>query len=451
MTSTMDDQATYDPRTHLLIAPMSRFQIVAVAVTVALCALDGFDVLAVTFAAPGIAAEWGIGKTALGFVFSAGLLGVAAGSFFIAPAADYIGRRPMVLLSLAVMVAGTFWTALTGSIGTLALSRVFTGLGIGAMIAVINPLAAEYANARRRDLAVSLVNIGYPAGGVLGGLLAAAVLPHFGWRAVFVCVALLCVVMAGVVLLALPEPLAFLIARPKVDGLARINAYLRRGGHPAAATLPAASAKRRNPVADLFQGGMALVTIKITAVYLLNIVPVFYMQTWVPTLVVDSGFTPAEAATVSMWLNIGGIFGGLFIGLASPRFGLKRIVVGTLVATSILINLFGSAPADLALLRGAALVGGFCVFASMVGVYAVVARSFPARMRASGTGFAIGIGRLGSVASPLLASALFSTGLVRAGVSATMAAPALVAAVVLVTLAVRTPQQLEADDETERR
>lgn len=433
-----------DPRERLLSAPLSRFQATAIAVTVALCALDGFDILAITFAAPGISAEWAIGKAALGLVFSAGLMGVAAGSFLLAPLADHVGRRPMVLVSLAIMALGTFWSAMCGSLVTLAGSRLFTGLGIGTMIAVINPLAAEYANAKRRDLAVSLLNIGYPVGGVAGGLLAAALLPQYGWRSIFACVGVLCLLMFPVVLRFLPEPPGYLIGRPRRDALERVNRFLVRAGQTAVASLPAGIRTGRSPTADLFRGGMKIVTVKVTAIYLLNVIPVFYMQNWVPTLVADLGFSAAEAASVSTWLNVGGVLGGLFVGLAASRFGLKPVVVGTLLSTSVLINLFGSAPASLPLLRAAALVAGFCVFSAMVGVYAVVSRSFPTRTRASGTGLVIGVGRLGSVASPLLASALFSSGLARPGVSAVMAIPAFLAAFVLVSLAVPSPSEVES-------
>lgn len=420
-----------DPRSDLRTAPMSRHQLVAVAVTVALCALDGWDVLAITFAAPGIAAQWGLNKAALAVVFSSGLVGIAAGSFLIAPLADVIGRRPTVLLSLAVMAVGTFWTAAAPNLFVLEALRLLTGLGIGAMIAVINALAAEYASERRRDLAVSLVNVGYPIGGVLGGSLAAALLPAFGWRSIFVCVGAACVAMLAVVWRALPEPPGYLIARPKPQSLAGVNRYLARCGQPPVAVLPAPPSSARTPIAALFGTGTLGVTLLVTALYLLTVVPVFYMQNWLPKLVTELGFSDAEAAGVSVWLSIGGIAGGLFVGLASSRLGLKSTVVAILLAMAVTINLFGKAPADLAALRVAAAAAGFSVFGAMVGVYAVVSRSFPTAIRASGTGLVIGIGRLGSIASPLLASTMFSFGLDRAGVSAAMSIPAGLAAILL--------------------
>ena len=134
-------------------APMSRTQVGAVAITVILSALDGFDVLSVTFVAPAISRDWGIGKAALGVVLSSGLGGMALGSFLIAPLADTLGRRRLILVSLSLMAVGMALSATSSSLVQLAAWRVVTGLGIGACVAVINPIAAEFANARRRSLA----------------------------------------------------------------------------------------------------------------------------------------------------------------------------------------------------------------------------------------------------------------------------------------------------------
>ena len=158
-----------DPRQLLLNAPMSRFQVMAVATTVALCALDGFDVFATTFAAPALLVDWGISKAQLGVALSAGLLGMAIGSLLLSPLADTFGRRRMLFTALSIMMLGTLWTAFVGGLAGLVASRLFTGLGIGAMIGVIMPLSAEYSNARRRDLSVSLFAVGFPFGGIVGG------------------------------------------------------------------------------------------------------------------------------------------------------------------------------------------------------------------------------------------------------------------------------------------
>lgn len=422
---------------RLLNEPMSSTQWLGIAVTVALCALDGFDVLAITFAAPAIARSWGIDKSQVGFVFSAGLLGMALGSFFLAPAADRYGRRTLVLLSLAIMVSGTLWTGASASLQSLVFSRLYTGLGIGAMIAVINPLAAEYANARRRDVAMSLVNVGFPIGGVVGGMIAAIALPIYGWRALFWGASVLGTVAALLVLIALPEPATTIAVRGGPNALARVNAYLRRCGRRPVESLDGVSKLTGTPIVALFCGELAPVTLAITAIYLLFVMTMFFMQSWLPTLVADLGLAAGPAAGIAVWLSIGGIAGGLVLGMAAMRFGLKPVVLAALFMATAVVAMFGFVPANPVLLKLAAAVAGFAVFGGMIGLYAVVSRSFPVAVRASGTGFAIGIGRLGSAFPPLLAGGLLAGGFGRIGVCVLMALPALLAGLLLIRFHIR--------------
>ena len=132
-----------DPRRTLAEVPMTPRQIVAVGMCVLLNALDGFDVLSISFAAPGIAREWGIDRAALGLVLSMELFGMMVGSITLGQVADRIGRRPTVIGCLVVMALGMTATTQVPSIAALALTRLFTGLGIGGMLAVINARAAD--------------------------------------------------------------------------------------------------------------------------------------------------------------------------------------------------------------------------------------------------------------------------------------------------------------------
>ena len=430
-----------DPRELLLAAPMSTHQILAVAITVALCALDGFDILAITFAAPGIVAAWGIDRTQLGIVFAVGLVGIAAGSLLVAPLADLIGRRAMILGCLAVMSVGTLLCAFSTSVGSLGAYRLLTGLGIGAMIATINPLAAEYANARRRDLSVGLMAVGFPLGGVLGGSIVAWLLRHYDWRSIFIFATVLSLLMVPLVLRWLPEPIGFLIEQRSPRALERVNAFLVRCGHAPVAQLPpprsAATGGAR--LTDIFGGEMIGATLLITAIYFLYVMTVYFFLSWIPTLVADLGFSAAVAASVSAIANLSGVAGGALLGWMAHRFGLKLLSIVALLGMGVCTAAFGLIPADPLLLKLAAGAAGFFLFAGMIGLYAVIARTFPTHVRATGTGFVIGIGRGGSALAPLLAGVLFAAGLERAVVCAVMAIAAVAAAVLLMTFKVRAP------------
>ena len=149
-----------DPREILAMSPMSVAQIVVVAITVGLNALDGFDILAISFASPGIAREWGIDRAALGIVLSMELLGMGLGSVLLGGVADKIGRRRTLLGCLTVMAVGMLMVTQATNLYFLSVWRVITGLGIGGMLATINAVAAEFSNSRRRALCVSLMAIG---------------------------------------------------------------------------------------------------------------------------------------------------------------------------------------------------------------------------------------------------------------------------------------------------
>lgn len=429
-----------DPRKVLLVALMSRCQTVAVAMTMALCALDGFDILAITFAAPGIVSEWGINHAQLGAVFGAGLIGFGAGSLLVAPLADLFGRRLMVLWSLVLMAVGMYLTACAASVAMLSLCRFTTGLGIGSMAATINSLAAEFANARRRDLALGLLNVGFPLGGVAGGFIAAWLLRHYDWRSIFILGGTLSLIMLPMVLWFVPEPIGFLIEQRGPKALERVNALLMRCGHPSVAELPQAANTSTDGVGhilDIFGRGQVRTTLHIAAIFFLNVMTVYYLMSWMPQMVTDLGFTASAATSVSAIANLTGIPGGVLLGWMADRSSLKKLTQWAMLGLGISTALFGFVAADITLLRLSSGAAGFFIFASMIGLYSVISRTFPTHARATGTGFIIGFSRVGSALAPFIAGLLFSNGLGRGGVSVLMGIAAVLGAVLLTSFTVR--------------
>ena len=227
-----------NPQQILDEMPMGRLQVAAVCICVLLNGLDGFDVLAISFAAPGIAAEWGINRAALGVVLSMELIGMSIGSIFLGGVADRFGRRPMILLCLVLMTAGMFLAAQAGDVVTLSLIRLVTGLGIGGMLASTNAMVAEYSNARRRDFCIAVMVAGYPLGVIIGGTFASMLLAYFDWRSVFLLGAVGTAAMFPVVWLFLPESIAHLVHKRGPGALEKINATLKRMGHGIIDALP---------------------------------------------------------------------------------------------------------------------------------------------------------------------------------------------------------------------
>ena len=423
-----------DPRDLIAKSPMSTRQVLVVAITIALNALDGFDVLSISFASPGIAAEWKITRAALGFVLSMELIGMALGSIFLGSLADKVGRRPTVLGCLVVMATGMFMaTTSNGILGSLVMPvfgplaamfdytldvrladlsmwRIVTGLGIGGMLAAINAVVAEFSNTKRRDLNVAIMSIGYPVGAALGGFITSTGLELAEWRSVFYFGATVTVVMIPTVYFLMPESVHWLTRKQPAGALERINRTLAQLGHPTVAELPAVSAdQRRRSSGDLFRPPLLLVTVLCTAAYFFHITTFYYIVKWVPTIVVGMGFAPSSAGYVLSWLNVGGATGGTVLGLLSQRYPVKWLTIGVMLLSTIAVTIFGRSPADLTKLILICMVSGFCTNAAITGMYAIFAKAFPTHVRASGTGVAVGVGRGGSVLAPIIAGFLFTS------------------------------------------
>src|SRR5215467_6905252 len=254
-----------DPRQVIAGSPMSILQIVIVAITIGLNALDGFDVASISFASPGIAKEWGIERGALGIVLSMEVLGMALGSIFLGGLADKIGRRRAVLGCVTVMAVGMFMATTVRGLVDLSIWRVVTGLGIGGMLAAINAVAAEFSNARRRDFCVSVMSIGYPVGAVTGGLLAARLLVTHDWRSVFYLGASATTILIPIVFFFVPESVHWLAQKQRAGALDQINGTLRRMGRDAVQSLPELpAAARKRSVADIFKPDLLHITVLVT-------------------------------------------------------------------------------------------------------------------------------------------------------------------------------------------
>jgi benzoate transport len=400
-----------DPRDIISRSPMSTMQIIAVAITIGLNGLDGFDVLAISFASPGIAAEWGINPAQLGFVLSMELIGMAIGSLLLGPLADKIGRRPLMLGCLTLMSIGMFMATTVKGIYDLSAWRILTGLGIGGLLAAINAVAAEYSNLKRRHLCVSIMAIGYPIGAVLGGLVVQQLLKGQSWRSVFYFGGFCTIAFIPLVLLLVPESVHWLARKQPAGALEKINRTLARMGHAAVAALPTISAEvRKRSASDLFAPALIATTLLVAIAYFFHVTTFYFVLKWVPKIVVNMGFAPSSAAGVLVWANVGGATGGAVLGLLTLKYNVKGLTIGAMLLSTVMVAIFGRSPPDLQILALLCAASGFFTNGAIVGMYAIFAQAFPTHVRAGGTGFGIGVGRGGSVLAPIIAGFLFNAG-----------------------------------------
>lgn len=390
--------------------PMSTRQWIVVVLMIFLNALDGFDVLSSAFAAPGITKEWGIPRSELGIMLSAELIGMGFGSILLGSLADKLGRKPAMLICLVIMAIGMYAAHAANSVNALTVFRLFTGLGIGGMLAATNAVTAESTSKQSRSLAMALYVIGYPVGGVVGGFAAQGwLLVHYDWRAVFLFGAVVTAVMIPLIMLLVPETPAFFAARRSADAVDRINKSLRAFKLPLIDSLPplkidVAKAK----VWDILsKPELRKATLLMAFGYMVHTFTFYYILKFGVQIVSDAGYTQPQAASTLTYANIGGAIGGFLFGFLLKKWDIKGPTIACMLLGCVAVAYFGTGHDTLGMWRLTAFLQMFFLNAAIVGYYAAFARGFPAYARATGTGFALGIGRAGAAGSPIVAGFLF--------------------------------------------
>ena len=425
-----------DLRHRIATGPMGRFQWTAVALCVLLNVLDGFDVLVMAFTSQSVSQEWGISGSVLGLLLSAGLFGMAIGSIALAPWADRVGRRTMILVCLALSSTGMLLAAVSQNAGQLGALRVLTGIGIGGILASSNVISSEFASNRFRGLAVTLNSTGYAVGATLGGVVAVVLQSTSGWRSVFLFGGVCTAALIPLVWFRLPESLDFLFARRPVNALERINSFVVRAGHPPVRALPPASAAadtRKSGVgpAELLAPGQRRSTLLIWCAFFLTMFGFYFVTSWTPKLLVEAGMSATQGITGGVLLNLGGILGTALLGVMTVRFRLGRVLAGYLLVSAILLAAFVPATVTVAVgfVLGAAI--GVVVNGCIGGLYALTPAVYAPSLRATGMGWGIGVGRIGAIMSPIVAGAFLDAGWTAAELYLLVAVAFLGAAVVV--------------------
>lgn len=391
--------------------------------------LDGMDVLVISYTAPSIAGEWDVSSEAFGIVFSAGLLGMTLGAVLLAPKTDVIGRRPMVMLSAFLMAVTIFLTAYAGSVVQLAVLRFLSGIGIGSMLASTPALTSEYTPHRSKDFWVSFIISGYPMGAFLSGLVAARIIPEYGWRTMYQVAGAATAITLPLIHFFLAESLDFLFkARPK-NALEKANRILKKMSLPLLAQLPEVKiSANKASMTSLFKPDFKAATLKLWLAFFMSFVTLYFLTSWIPKLAVGTGISLELAIYAGTVFNLGSFAGINAQGYLSARFGLRRVIGIFLIASAALMIFFGAFSGDVAILVLFGLIG-FAIQGGFVGLYSVAARIYPTEIRTTGIGWAIGAGRLGAILGPMAGGVLIGMGLSMTANFVIFAVPAVAAGV----------------------
>jgi MFS transporter, AAHS family, 4-hydroxybenzoate transporter len=397
--------------------------------------LDGMDVMVVSYAAPAIAKEWAISPQAMGSVFSAGLLGMTLGTLFIAPRADIVGRRTIILISALLMGSMVFATYLAQSVEQLLIFRFISGLGIGSMLASTATLTSEYAPTKTKDFWVSFAMSGYAIGAVVSGLAAAQIIPAYGWRAMFQTAGIATLLTLPLIYFFLAESLDFLLKKQPKGALKNANDILSKMNRETLISLPPLSLQKieKPSVAALLTPERKMSTLQLWLALFLAFGSLYFLTTWIPKLASSAGLSMELAIYAGTVFNLGAWLGIMTQGYLSSLFGLKRTLFTFLTATAILMAVFGFFKGSSLILVIFGLLG-FGIQGGFVGMYAVAARMYPTEIRSTGVGFAMSSGRIGGIVGPLLGGFLIGAGLSMTANFMIFALPTLLAGVAILLL-----------------
>src|SRR6266576_965633 len=388
--------------------PVGGFQIRLLLTCAAVLFLDGFDTQAIGYVAPALAREWGLSKAELGPVFSAGLFGLMIGALLFGPLADRVGRKKIIIFSTLAFGIGTLATSLIQDVTTLLAIRFLTGLGLGGAMPNAVAMTSEFSPHRRRATMVMIMFCGFSVGAALGGLLAAALIPQFGWRSVFVVGGAAPLLLVPILAQRLPESVRFLALTGRAhERVAELLGFIS----PKAAFAPATQFVVHEPdlagipVRHLFRSGRTLVTLLLWVVFFMSLLDLYFLSNWLPTVLNDLGASVSEAAAIGSMLQVGGVVGTFALGSIIDRFSFRALAL-VYFAAVFAVGAIGQLGHSVVFVTMAIFAAGFCIVGGQIAANALAATFYPTSVRATGVGWALGIGRVGSIVGPLIGGAL---------------------------------------------
>jgi MFS transporter, AAHS family, 4-hydroxybenzoate transporter len=390
--------------------PVGGFQIRLLLTCAAVLFLDGFDTAAISYVAPSLAKEWSLSKGALVPVFSAGLFGLMIGALLFGPLADLIGRKKIILFSTLAFGLGALVTAFVHDVNTLLVIRFLTGLGLGGAMPNTIALTSEFSPRRRRATMVMAMFCGFSIGAALGGFLAAGLIPYFGWRSVFIVGGAAPLLLVPLLALKLPESVRFLALTGCADArvaqlLGRVNVNAMFA--PVTRFTVHEPQLVGMPVLHLFRNGRTLVTLLLWVVFFMSLLDLYFLSSWLPTVLTDLGASVSAAAAIGSMLQVGGVVAICVLGAIIDRFSFRALALLYFVAV-FAVGAIGQLGHSVAFVTLAIFVAGFCIVGGQTAANALAAAYYPTSIRSSGVGWALGIGRVGSIVGPVVGGALMT-------------------------------------------
>jgi benzoate transport len=391
--------------------------------------LDGADLLVMSFIAPVLSRDWSVTPERLGVLFSASLAGMAIGCLLIAPLADRYGRRPMLIAALVLAAVAMMSSAFATGVSELMLARLFVGIAVGTIGVTMTTMTAEYAPARYSNFAVGFVQAGWPFGSIITAFAAAKILPGYGWQSMLAGIGILSLILLILVILWVPESLSFLLARRPSNALQKINAIRLKLDLAALAGLPQFEDSRSTAtLRALFADARMLPSLLLWSAVTLGYFDLYFVISWIPKLAAQAGLPLTQAIYAGATYNLGAFIGTAAVGWIAIRYPLGRVVATYLALAAVAMLIFGSIAMPVSLTLLASLAIGVTVQGGFNGFWALAAQLYPAEIRSTGVGWALGVGRIGAVLGPIIGGLLLGANVPLAIVFAIFAVPLIAAA-----------------------
>ena len=410
-------------------------RVLVVALCFALNMLDGTDVLIMSYVAPVLSDEWAVSPERLG-VRRRQPCRHGCRLSVRCPAGRRLRPRALILGALLAVAVAMILSGLSRDVAQLTIARFFVGIGVGTIGVSMTAMAAEYAPARHQSFAVGFVQAGWPLGSILTALTAANLLPRQGWHSLLSGIGVLGTCLLILIWLLLPESLSFLEARRPVRALERINAIRARLSLPALRELPPSNQPLRGfRIAALFDSGRARSSLLLWTSVTLAYFVLYFVISWIPKLVSQAGLPVSDAIYAGAAYNLGAFIGTAAVGWIAVRLRIQRVVASFLGLAAVSMLVFGGFTLSVRLTLLAALCVGVTVQGGFNGFWAVAARLYPAEMRSTGIGWALGVGRIGAVLGPIVGGVLVGAHVSMAAIFALYAVPLVAAACLTLQLA----------------
>ncbi len=423
------------PNEVLNQSKMSMGQWLVVIICILAMALDGYDVMSIALAASELKAEWDLSKAQLGLILPLEFLGMAIGAIFMGRMSDTVGRRFIMLVCLLIITGGMLVSGMAQSMGVMGGSRVFTGLGIGGLLASATAMSSEYSNDKNRSLCVTLIAGGYTFGVFIASKLSGVLLEVGSWRDIFKFGALMSVVFVPIVFFFVPESISLLEQKKSDKANDQIDKTLKRFGHTKQykVTTEFAVGEIIKP-SQLFKGSVGKITTLMIFFYCSQIATYYFFIKWVPPEVVDLGYTKLQGTEILATISLTGLLGSFAIAFLTKIFPLKNLMIISLIGAGISVVAFPFSTGSMETMHIVAGIAGFWFYGVISGGFGMFALAFPPRVLASGSGLVLGTGRGGAMIGPWLAGVLFTAGMTIFTVFPLMAIGSFVAVIALILL-----------------